>query len=116
MELKNKICIVTGGSRGIGKTICSRLAEESANVLINYNKSKEEAENLKELIKNLYGVECLIYKADVSKYSQVTQMINFCLSNFGKIDVVVNNAGIKGLTRDVLLIGHKEYEKIINEP
>lgn len=89
----NKIVIVTGASRGIGREIARELAEKGFQVIANYNKSEQEAISLKEELeaKNI-GID--IYKADVSKREEVKNMIQFALDKYGKIDVLVNNAGI----------------------
>ena len=89
----NKTVIVTGGSRGIGLAIVKLLAEEGYSVVLNYNKSEEIAIKEKELLTNKgYNVE--IFKADVSKRQEVKRLIDFTLNKFGKIDVLINNAGI----------------------
>jgi 3-oxoacyl-[acyl-carrier protein] reductase len=89
----NKTVIVTGGSRGIGAAIVNLLAKEGYNVVLNYNKSEEIAKNIKkELTDRGYCVE--IFKADVSSREEVQQLVNFSLNKFGKIDVLINNAGI----------------------
>lgn len=85
--------IVTGGAKGIGRAIVKEIAKKGINVVINYNKSKEQAEELqKELTDNGYKVE--IYKADVSKREQAKELIEFAQKQFGSIDILVNNAGI----------------------
>ena len=89
----SKTAIVTGGSRGIGATIVDSLAKEGYNVVLNYNKSEETAKKMKEEFTNSgYNVE--IFKADVSKREEVKKMVEFTLSKFKNIDVLINNAGI----------------------
>lgn len=88
-----KIAIITGASRGIGRACAKKLAKENIKVIANYNKSKKQAETLKEeLIKQ--GIDIDIFKCDVSKREEVKSMIDFTLSKYGKIDILVNNAGI----------------------
>ena len=88
-----KTVIVTGGSRGIGAGIVEYLANNEYNVVLNYNKSEEEAKKIQEkLIKNGKKVE--IFKADVSKREEVKKLIEFTIKKFNKIDVLINNAGI----------------------
>lgn len=89
----NKIAIVTGGSRGIGRAIVESLARKGIKVIANYNKSEEKANELKEkLAKENIIID--IFKADVSKRADVKEMIEYVISNYGKIDILVNNAGI----------------------
>lgn len=91
--MNNKTVLITGASRGIGRATAILFAENGYNVLINYNKSEKEAQELlDELTNNGYSVR--IYKADVSNRNEVNLMINYCIGEFGKIDVLVNNAGI----------------------
>ena len=83
-----KIVLITGASRGIGRAIAKKLAESGYMVIANYNKSEEEA---KELLK-INNIE--IYKADVTKREEVHKMVEYIISKYGKIDVLINNAGI----------------------
>lgn len=89
----NKIVIVTGASRGIGREIAKELAEKGCKVIANYNKSEEAANSLKEELEE-ENIEIDIFKADVSKREEVKQMVEFATKKYGKIDVLVNNAGI----------------------
>ncbi len=87
-----KIILVTGASRGIGRAIAKLLAEKNHTVIANYNNSYESAIDLQESLKS-QNIEIDLYKADVSNRSEVKKMIDFCISKYGKIDVLVNNAG-----------------------
>lgn len=89
----NKTVLITGAAKGIGAEIARRFAKEGYNVCINYNTSYTKA---KELLDELskYKIQVLILKADIAKREQVNKMIKEVLDNFGKIDVLVNNAGI----------------------
>ena len=92
-NIVNKVVVVTGGSRGIGAEIVKKLARDNYRVILNYNKSENEAKNIKEdLQKNNINIE--IFKADVSKREEVKGLIDFAINKFGKIDVLINNAGI----------------------
>jgi 3-oxoacyl-[acyl-carrier protein] reductase len=110
MEEK-QVVFVTGGSRGIGKEVALKYAENGYNVVINYVSDKTDVEALsKEFLDK--GAESLILKADVSKTEEVENVVNKAIEKFGKIDVLVNNAGI---TRDTLLMRMKEedFDKVI---
>ena len=88
-----KTVIVTGGSKGIGASIVKILAEEGFNVVLNYNKSEELAKKIQEeCTQKGYSVE--IYKADVTQREETKKLVEFAISKFGNIDVLVNNAGI----------------------
>ena len=84
-----KVAIVTGASRGIGREIAITLAKQGIKVIANYNKSEEKA---KEIQKE--NPEIDIFKADVSKREEVKQLIDYTLNKYGKIDILINNAGI----------------------
>jgi len=91
-----KTVIVTGGSKGIGKCIATNLAKEGYNVVLNYNKSKKEAEKIKEELK-AKGINIEIFKADVSKREEVKKLVKYSINKFTNIDVLINNAGIAKL-------------------
>lgn len=89
----SKIILVTGGSNGIGADIVQTLAEDGNHVILNYNKSEQEAKKIQSDLKEK-NIIIDIYKADVSNHIEVTKMINFCIDKYHKIDVLINNAGI----------------------
>ncbi|MEW4734778.1 3-oxoacyl-[acyl-carrier-protein] reductase [Staphylococcus aureus] len=101
-----KSALVTGASRGIGRSIALQLAEEGFNVAVNYAGSKEKAEAVVEEIK-AKGVDSFAIQANVADADEVKAMIKEVVSQFGSLDVLVNNAGI---TRDNLLMRMKEQE------
>ena len=90
---KDKVVLVTGSSRGIGRSIAVKFAKEGANVIINYKSNTKEAETITEIISN-YGVKCTCIKANVAKEKDVAAMVEQIIEEFGHIDVLVNNAGI----------------------
>ena len=92
-NIVSKVVVVTGGSRGIGAEIVKTLAKEGYSVILNYNKSEQCAKAVEsELKKQDYTVD--IFKADVSKKEEATAIINYAINKYGKIDVLINNAGI----------------------
>ena len=108
---ERKVVFVTGGSRGIGKAIALKYAQNGYNVVINYVSDKTNVEKLQKEFTKL-NVECLIEKADVSKSEEVEKIVKKAIEKFNKIDVLVNNVGI---TRDGLLMRMKEedFDKVI---
>lgn len=93
MNFLNKVVLVTGSSRGIGRSIAVKFAKEGANVIINYKSNEKEAEAITEIISS-YGNDCICIKADVAKEKDVKNMIEEIIKKFGHLDVLVNNAGI----------------------
>jgi 3-oxoacyl-[acyl-carrier protein] reductase len=93
VNLKGKTAIVTGASRGIGATIAIKLAEAGANVVINYNGSKSKAKEVAERIESLNG-KAVILQADVSKIAEAEKLFDVAIQHFGKVDILINNAGI----------------------
>ena len=89
----NKTILVTGGSQGIGACIVKTLAKDGYSVILNYNKSEENAKQIKEELAK-ENIEIDIYQADVSNHIEVTKLINYCITKYKKIDVLINNAGI----------------------
>ena len=92
-KFKEKIVIISGGSRGIGRAICLAFAKEKANIVFTYNKSADEALKLAKELTGL-GVEVLSLQADVRDYNQCRQVIENTLKKFNRIDILINNAGI----------------------
>jgi 3-oxoacyl-[acyl-carrier protein] reductase len=93
MKLKNKIALITGSSRGIGKAIALEFAKEGAKIIVNYVNAEKEAKQVVQDIKKL-GSDAIAIKCDVSDEKQVQKMIKEAVTKYGRIDVLVNNAGI----------------------
>lgn len=110
--MENKVVLVTGSSRGIGKATVIEFASKGYNVVIDYIESDKEAKELKEYIENNYGVKVLTVKCDVSNEEQVKQLVQIVIKEFGKIDVLVNNAGIV-FDRSFDDITVEEFEKTL---
>lgn len=92
--LKGKIAVVTGASRGIGRAIAVKLAAEGAVVIINYNRSKDEAEKVKEQIEASGGQVKLI-QCNVASFESCEKMFEEVMKEFGRIDILVNNAELQ---------------------
>lgn len=92
--MENKVVLVTGSSRGIGKATIIEFASKGYNVAINYNNNKIEAEELKRFVENNYNIKALTIKANVSNENEVKNMVEETINEFKNIDVLVNNAGI----------------------
>ena len=112
MQDKQNIAIVTGASRGIGREVAKELAESGITVIANYNKSEEEAKKLQqELEEQNFKLE--IFKADVSKREDVKKLVEYTIEKHGKIDILINNAGIseyKLFTDET----DEDWDKLIN--
>lgn len=106
MRFEEKVAVVTGASRGIGAEIAKTLAKEGAKVVVNYSGSEAKAQEVVAEIEAL-GSEAIAVRADVSNSEDVKAMMDETIATFGKIDFLVNNAGI---TRDNLLMRMKEDE------
>lgn len=99
MRLKDKVAIITGGSRGIGRAICVRFAKEGAKVIINYYKGADEKDHehsAGELKKGIdsFGGDCEIFEADVADRAKMREMVKFAVEKYGRLDIFVANAGI----------------------
>ena len=93
MRLKDKVAIVTGGTRGIGRGISLRLAEEGACLTMNYGGNEEAAQKTLEEVKKV-GAKAFLFKADIRDEKQVEEMVKKTVNEYGKIDILVNNAGV----------------------
>ena len=110
--LKNKIALITGAGRGIGRAIAIALAKEGAEVVINYNGSEERAKQVKQTIEE-NGGKASIYKCNVSDFVACEAMIKDIVKEYGHLDILVNNAGI---TKDGLIMKMKEedFDSVLN--
>lgn len=114
MRLENKNVLITGASTGIGQAIAIRFAQEGANVAINYRSGPEQASATETLVRqaSTNGFKSLLVQADISKEDQVKSMFSKVVDAFGKIDVLVNNAGIQKVsaTHDIEL---KDFDQVL---
>ena len=110
--LKDKVAVVTGAGRGIGREIAKTFAGYGAKVVVNFNGSEERANSLVEEIKAAGG-EAVTFKANVADFAEAEALMKFAVATYGRIDILVNNAGI---TRDNLVLGMKEadFDDVIN--
>ncbi|MER1984727.1 MAG: 3-oxoacyl-[acyl-carrier-protein] reductase [Solibacillus sp.] len=106
MGLENKVAVVTGASRGIGRAIALELAAQGAKVVVNYSGSVAKAEEVVQEIKQIGG-EAIAVQANVADADSVQTLMKTAIDTFGSLDILVNNAGI---TRDNLLMRMKEEE------
>ncbi|MCU0471553.1 MAG: 3-oxoacyl-[acyl-carrier-protein] reductase [Arcicella sp.] len=104
--LQNKVVLVTGASRGIGRAIAYKMAQEGANVAFTYLSSVEKGEALVSELSS-FGVKVKGYRSDASDYKQAEELMNSVVADFGTIDVLINNAGI---TKDGLLMRMTEEQ------
>lgn len=103
---RDKVAVVTGGSRGIGRQIAVKLAESGMRVAVNYRGNAEAARETEALIRQ-HGADCLVIASDISDIPQAQSLVNSVLAHWGRLDVLVNNAGI---ARDTLLLRMKDED------
>lgn len=110
--MKDKVAIITGASRGIGRAIAKTFAESGAKLVINYAGNDKAAEETAEMCRNL-GAEVLLAKGNVANASDCTEIVNKTIENFGRVDILVNNAGI---IRDSLLMrmADEDFDQVID--
>ncbi len=110
--LQNKVALITGATRGIGKGIAMKFAEQGANVAFTYVSSEEKALALEKEL-SAFGIKAKGYKSDAGDFKAADELVNQVVAEFGTIDVLVNNAGI---TRDTLLMrmSEQQWDEVIN--
>jgi 3-oxoacyl-[acyl-carrier protein] reductase len=110
--LQNKVALITGATRGIGKGIALSFAQNGANVAFTYVSSEEKALALEKELQ-AFGIKAKGYKSDAGDFKAADELVNAVVSEFGTIDVLVNNAGI---TRDTLLMrmSEQQWDEVIN--
>ena len=106
MRLKDKVAVVTGSSRGVGKAVALGFAREGARVVINYTSNQAAADEAVEAARSM-GTEAVAVKADVAKSADVEQLFSSCIDAFGRLDILVNNAGF---TRPAMLLKMTEEQ------
>lgn len=110
--LKDKIALVTGASRGIGKATALELARQGATVVVNYTSGKDAALEVQQEITAMGG-QAILYPCDISQFDKVEEMITTIVKKLGRIDILVNNAGV---TRDGLLMkmSEEDYDRVLD--
>ena len=110
--LDERIAIVTGGSRGIGRSIALELANRGASVVVNYLKNSQAADEVVDEIQ-MGGGKAQAFQSDVANFQQAQNLIKFTIDTFGGLDILVNNAGI---TRDtlIMMMSEKDWDDVIN--
>ncbi len=112
MRLKDKIALVTGSSQGIGRAIALRFAEEGADVIINYNRNPQGAEEVQAEIEAL-GRRALIVQADLGKVADIKKLMSAATEHFGGLDILVNNAGLE-THAPFWEVKEEDYDKVLN--
>jgi NAD(P)-dependent dehydrogenase (short-subunit alcohol dehydrogenase family) len=108
MELKGKVAFVSGGTRGIGLSVAEKLAQLGADVVINYFRSRQSANEAVEKIKS-YGVDCYAYRANMGNHEQLPPLFAGIKERFGKLDIMISNAAL-GLYTSMMDIDDKAWD------
>lgn len=112
-SLKNKVAVITGSARGLGKAIAERYAALGADIVINYSRDKASADEVESNIKAM-GVRVLSVQADVSKVAEIERLFAEAKAAFGKIDIVVANAGIEMVETPVTEFTEEQFDKVFS--
>lgn len=107
--MENKVALITGGTRGIGKSIAEKFAQNGYNLILNYARKSTNAEQTKEAIESQYGVSVHIMKANVGELDQIDQLFDAVESVFGRLDVFISNAA-SGVQRPLMDIQEKHWD------
>jgi len=108
MELKGKVAFISGGTKGIGLAVAEKLAQKGANVVLNYFRSRQTANEAVEKIKSC-GVECYAHRANIGKHDQLPAIFECIKERFGKLDILISNAAL-GLFTSMLDINDKSWD------
>src|SRR3989338_767027 len=111
-EFKNKVAIVTGGSRGIGKSIVEALAGRGCDIAFNYSQSHEAALELEKAIK-AKGVRCKAECVDIKDFEDVKEWIARVKEDFGRVDILVNNAGIV-IDKPLMMMSREDWDQVLD--
>ncbi len=111
--MNRKVVLITGASRGIGRSTAIKYAQNNYDVVINYNNSYDKARELGDYLVSTYGIEVMIVKANISNEVEVKDMVDKVISKFGNIDVLVNNASI-AIDSDFISKDSNSFNEILN--
>jgi len=112
-ELKDKVALITGSTKGIGRGIAEKYASLGVKLVLNYSSDDKSAEETTKLMEQ-YGVEFLVLKADVSNLTAIEKLFTDAINHFGKLDIVVANAGIELIETPVIDSTEEDFDKIFN--
>lgn len=112
-NLRNKVALVTGSARGLGKAIAERYASLGANIVVNYSKDKSSSDEVVSNIKAM-GVKVIAVQADVSKVADIVRLFSEAKKAFGKIDIVVANAGIELVETPVVDFTEEQFDRVFS--
>src|SRR4026209_2847622 len=112
LSLENRVALITGGSRGIGRAVALELAARGAAVVVNYRKSSEAADEVVKKIQEA-GRKRAAFQADVSDFKQAEALVKFAVETFGDLSILVNNAGI---TKDtlIMMMSESDWDSVIS--
>nr|WP_253274177.1 SDR family oxidoreductase [Myxosarcina sp. GI1] len=113
MNLKEKVAIVTGSSRGIGRAIALRLAEEGANIVVTYHSNQDQANEVVTAIKAI-GSDAIALKIDVKKIEDIRDLFGKTVNYFGRVDVLINNAAGTNIFKPNVLMTPEEYDSMFD--
>lgn len=112
-NLKYKVALITGGTKGIGRAIAEKFAGLGIKLVLNYASDQQSANDTLAMV-NLYGVDCLLVKADLSKPAEIERMFNQAIDKFGTLDIVVANAGFELTDRPFLDHTEADFDKVFD--
>lgn len=112
-ELKNKVALITGSTKGIGRGIAQKYASLGVKLVLNYARDDNSAEETEKLIKE-YGIDYLILKADVSNPKSIEKLFTDAINHFGKLDIVVANAGIELIETPVVQCTETDFDNVFD--
>lgn len=112
MRLKDKVCLITGASKGIGRGLALGLAKEGADIVVNYNTDRQGAKQVEMAVEGL-GRKAISVKADVSQYEDIDLMVKKTIEKFGRIDILVNNAGVVG-SKPMMEITEEDWDRVLD--